>query len=262
VAHTHRLEVTGDRIVKRYTSWARNEHRREWTVLNLVHTHRADLCPRPLGAMLDVDPPTVTMSLLPGVPLGGALTGVQLDGLASALSTLWTVPAGGLPLRRFHPQEALAEARQAFESTARPLGPVGHAYDAAMAVLEADPLPVPADVVLGHSDPNLTNYLWDGYRVRIVDFEDAGRSDVAYELATLVEHLSARQTDWTGFLARFDVDPVRLREARRLAAVLWLHRLLPGGPSVGRNLPGTLEAQAARLLALCGTLPERRRDRR
>jgi len=42
----------------------------------------------------------------------------------------------------------------------------------------------------------LANYLWDGHRIRIVDFEDAGRSDVAYELASLVEHLSARDTEW------------------------------------------------------------------
>jgi thiamine kinase-like enzyme len=36
--------------------------------------------------------------------------------------------------------------------------------------------------VVAHGDPNLANYLWDGTRVRIVDFEDAGRGDRTVEL--------------------------------------------------------------------------------
>jgi len=45
--------------------------------------------------------------------------------------------------------------------------------------------------VLGQGDGNLANFLWDGGQVRIVDFEDSGPSDRAFELAVLVEHLSA-----------------------------------------------------------------------
>src|SRR6202044_1029552 len=44
--------------------------------------------------------------------------------------------------------------------------------------------------VLGQGDANLANFLWDGERVRIVDFEDSGTSDRAFELAVLVEHIS------------------------------------------------------------------------
>ncbi|NUR51891.1 MAG: hypothetical protein HOV71_27510, partial [Hamadaea sp.] len=87
------------------------------------------------------------------------------------------------------------------------------------------------------------------------DFEDAGASDVAYELATLVEHLSAREVDADLFCARFvdlGVDAARLRLARVWWAAFWLHLLLPGGPAARRNPPGTLEAQALRLLALAG----------
>jgi len=46
-------------------------------------------------------------------------------------------------------------------------------------------------VLLGHGDPNLAKYLPDGTGVRIVDFEDCGPSYRAFELALLVEHISA-----------------------------------------------------------------------
>jgi hypothetical protein len=104
--------------------------------------------------------------------------------------------------------------------------------------------------VLGHRDGNLANYLWDGRRVRIVDLEDAAISSPEMELANLVEHLSAHRINSDGFCARFDVDPDRLRAARRLWAMFWLRLLLPGGPAQRRNPPGTADAQARRLLTL------------
>jgi len=69
-------------------------------------------------------------------------------------------------------------------------------------------------------------------------------------LALLVEHMSARHLDADGFCARFDVDVVRLRAARRLWAMFWLWLLLPGGPSEWRNPAGAADAQAKRLLRL------------
>ncbi len=135
--------------------------------------------------------------------------------------------------------------------------PAAAAYDAALAWwygpdpdLLRPPPPVP---ILGHRDPNLTNYLWDGHRVRIVDFEDAAISDPATELAILVEHLSARHLDTNALLAHFDVDGRRLQAARRLWAMFWLWLLRPGGPAGHRNPPGTAGAQAQRLLNLLDT---------
>jgi hypothetical protein len=115
-------------------------------------------------------------------------------------------------------------------------------------------------VVLGQGDANLANFLWDGTQIRIVDFEDSGPSDRAFELAVLVEHISA----WSDaglsadvLLALFDLtaaEQVKVREYRRLSALFWLMMLLPGSPAHRRNPPGTLERQAARLLLLldCG----------
>ena len=163
---------------------------------------------------------------------------------------MWAVPAHDLPPRRYAPAEAYALGRSWFAAATRPAGIAGQAFDAVLAFLGQPPLPEPAETICGHSDSNLANYLWDGQLVRIIDFEDAGSSDVAYELATLVEHLGARDTHWTGFLSRFEVDPQRLRHGRILLALLWLHLLLPGNAAHRRNPPGTLEAQARRLLDL------------
>jgi len=55
---------------------------------------------------------------------------------------------------------------------------------AALTVLDSDQpdLTELQHPVVAHGDPNLANYLWDGTRVRIVDFEDAGRGDRTVEL--------------------------------------------------------------------------------
>ncbi|MER7275394.1 phosphotransferase [Dactylosporangium sp. NPDC000244] len=125
-------------------------------------------------------------------------------------------------------------------------GPAREAARAARSFLAGLRLGPAGNTVLGHADPNLANYLWDGRRIRIVDFEDAGRSDREFELADLVEHLSARHADWTEFLTMFDLDGDRLLNARRLYAIFWLHTLRPGGPAEHRNPPGTLDQRGTR----------------
>ncbi len=195
------------------------------------------------------------MSELPGTPLAGKLTVAQLEALERTMRAMWAVPAHDLPPRRYLPAEAYTLGRAWFAGSARPAGLAGRAFDAVLAFLHEPPLPEPAEKILGHGDPNLANYLWDGSLVRAVDFEDAGHSDVAYEVATIVEHLSARDTDWSGFLAGFDVDRERLRHGRVLSAMLWLYLLLPGNPADRRNPPGTLQSQARRVLELIEGLP-------
>ncbi|WP_412538299.1 aminoglycoside phosphotransferase family protein [Longispora sp. K20-0274] len=258
MSQTHDLSTRDGVLTKRYTSWRRGEHRREWAALHRIHAHAPDLVPRPLTADLDADPPVITMSLLPGSPLGnGPLTSAQLDALETALRALWSVPAADLAPRRPASDADVAYGRELLTSVPRPTGGTpALAYDAALAWWDGPDLdrfraPHP-EPVIGHGDPNLPNYLWDGARIRIVDFEDAGRSDVALELGALAEHLSARDTDWEGFCGRFDVDAGRLLAARRLWAAFWLHMLVPGGRSAHRNPPEVCEAQAARVLDLLG----------
>ncbi|WP_329004830.1 aminoglycoside phosphotransferase family protein [Kribbella sp. NBC_00709] len=241
---THEVEVSGTTVTKRYTSWPRDEPGREWAALTLLSQAAPDLVPRPLST----DPaPSLTMTVVPGHPLAGQLTAAQLTALGQAIETLWSIPPDGLaqidlPALADRTRSGLAVLRDG----------AGVIAEAAHIWLENQPpdLSVVQDPVVAHGDPNLANYLWDGTRVRIVDFEDAGLGDRTVELANLVEHLSGRETDWTPLVRRFAVDPQRFRAARCLWAGFWLTLIGPGGPSEDRNPPGTAEAQARRVLKL------------
>ncbi len=256
MSQTHQLVIRDGVLHKRYSSWQRGEHRREWTVLTHLHRHMPGLAPEPLDAeFADVesgDSPALTMREVPGIPLTAPLSSAQMDALHLALTRLWSTPARGLLRRRYHAREAVEAARWFYAHATRPPGIPGLAFDAARADLEQPGLEDVPEIVVGHGDPNLANYLWDGREVRIVDFEDAGISDRAYELGCLVEHLSAHDQDWIGFLPRFDVDLVRLHRSRVLFASLWLYWLLPGNAAAQRNPPDLLTRQADRVLTLIG----------
>jgi hypothetical protein len=249
---THNVSINEQVLTKRYVSWSRDEHHSEWAALQLVSAATHDLVPTPLH--LQVDPPSVTMSLLPGVPLNGSLTAAELDGLEVALRELWAVPADALRQLARASSERLIARVKASVTCWQGVGIVAEAHALALEWLagpEPEQLLTPyADPIVGHGDPNLSNYLWDGSRVRIVDFEDAGRSDVAVELANLVEHLAARETDWVEFISRFPVDPARFAAARCGWATFWLTLVRPGGPAAARNPAGTAEKQAERLITL------------
>ncbi|WP_344832224.1 phosphotransferase family protein [Nonomuraea dietziae] len=108
--------------------------------------------------------------------------------------------------------------------------------------------PAGARPAFGAGDGNLANFLWDGTRVRIVDFEDSGRSDRAFELAELAEHVSAWVDGEVDVLACVELDreeAARVRECRRLQALMWLFLLSGEGP---RNPPGTFGRQVERVL--------------
>jgi aminoglycoside phosphotransferase (APT) family kinase protein len=253
MAHTHSLVFDGSLVTKTYTSWQRGEHRREWGVLCHLHKHAVDLAPRPVEAMLDARPPIVTMSRVAGEPFEEGLSEAQMAAFVDAVTRLWTVPHDNLT--DLAPWRDDLDFGRGLTAGPRPAGGItAEAFDAALAWWQGpDPDHLrrrPAVTVLGHRDPNLANYLWDGRRVRMVDFEDAAISDPATELAIMMEHLSWRGVDADNLWARFDVDQGRLLAARRLWAMFWLWLVLPGGRSADRNPPGTAEQQAQRLLGL------------
>jgi hypothetical protein len=271
-AATHEIRVDADRgvVTKRFRSWDRGEPAREWTALTLLAEHAPGLAPIPAWAGLTADPPVIEMSRLPGDSLGGTpLRAAQAGALALALERLWNaVPPARLTqaygsgqglnvdqLKRRVTAMLSARHRET-QGGAR----VARAWKAGADWFSSTALGTlgvtDADAVLGQGDCNLANFLWDGTSVRIVDFEDSGPSDRAFELAVLVEHISA----WSDaglsadpFLARFHLtaaEQAKLREYRRLSALFWLTMLLPGSPAYHRNPPGTLERQATRLLLL------------
>lgn len=266
---THDISVDLDRglVVKRFRSWDRGEPAREWTALTLLTEFAPNLAPAPIHADLDGVPPAIAMSWLPGMALSDApLSSAQADALVLALEMLWqSVPPirlvshpGTIPnsMRLTNQVRAMLKADRLVSDDEL----VRVAYQAGTAwlrsgALDAHVLPTD-DIVLGQGDSNLANFLWDGRQIRIVDFEDSGPSDKAFELGSLVEHLSVwsdASLDAESFLAKFDQsrsEKTRLREFRRLAALFWLLLLLPGGPASDHNPPGTLRRQARRLMAL------------
>jgi len=262
---THQVSVDHERqvVVKRYPGSTGGEALREWGALRLLAEHAPRLAPEPISAELEASPPCIVMSLLPGEPLGKRpLVPAQERGLAIAVGRLWqAVPAGqvaSLPGGLDAPAEFVrlvrerAAAPSALVTDPTVLAALARsgAWLARAEISRTSMVRSAAQRVLGHGEADLANFLWDGELVRIVDFDGAGISDRAFELAMLVEHVSAWRDgglDADRFVDDFDLSPAertRLADLRRLAALSWLLRLR------SRADPGVLKGQAERLLAL------------
>ncbi len=270
---THQVSVDHDRqvVVKRYVDSHRGEPAREWRALRLLAEHAPRLAPEPISADLDASPPSIVMSLLPGEPLGGRpLTAPQEGALAVAVGQLWQA----VPVELVTPvpgeSDTRAELVQVVSDWLASVDPgpdaaVREALARAAAWLTGTTLLAPAagrgraggavPRVLGQGDANLANFLWDGELVRIVDFEDSGVSDRAFELAVLVEHVSAWRDaglDADRFIAGFDLSATEqshLADWRRLLALYWLLRIRR------RADVGAAAGQAERLLSLLSDTP-------
>jgi Phosphotransferase enzyme family len=235
---THVLVLADGLVTKRYCSWDRGEHQREWRALGVLAEFAPGLAPAPVSADLDTVPPAITMTRLSGTPLAEQpVSARHLDALAATLTRLHTcVPPDALD--RIQPHAWLAEGaaarlrsrtdRMRHHGEGEPI--VQAAFTAAARWLDraADPAE-PLTAVLGQGDGSLGNFLWDGSGVRVVDFEDSGRSDRTFEIAGLVEHIGTWREagiDADDILARFDLtaaESQRLLFFRRVFVIFWLH---------------------------------------
>jgi hypothetical protein len=265
---THDIEMTADRVVKRFRSCGDGEHLREWQALTLLDCYVPGIAPAPLTADLAADPPVVVMTRLPGQPLrGGVVSPRQIKAMAQTLARMFdAVPASvatELPDRRWSQRPAEAAIRSAIHGLRADVpAEIRGALTEGLRWLDTGPFgsggrpDVPP--VFGHADGNLANFLWDGDGIRIVDFEDSGRSDRAYELADVTEHVASwvdTDFDVSLFLGHVSLSPAeqrRLIECRRLVALLWLPALAAEDPEHPRNPPGTAGRQADRVLRLLG----------
>lgn len=251
---THSFEVRGDVVVKRFTGKREGEHEREWRALNLLAEYAPGLAPVPI----ELDGVNVAMSRLDGVTLRSMAHPRPMKELALALTELYSaMPAqvlADVPLRLWHLEELRAQIAKwcaAWQSRDE-LSDLA-VSEGARWLAGWEPSGDGVTPVFGAGDGNLANYLWDGSRVRMLDFEDSGRSDKAFELAEIVEHVAFWVDGEADLLAHIDLTPAeerRLADCRRLHALTWFFLLSPEGP---RNPPGTFHRQAERLLSRLGS---------
>ncbi|GGU50313.1 hypothetical protein GCM10010211_13250 [Streptomyces albospinus] len=273
---THDVALHPDRVVKRFrVEEGPGPYVRERRALTLLAGRAPGVAPVLLGAhdpVAAADPPALEMSRLPGVPLRGNPLGErQLTAWAQAVRTvhsaLPSAELARLPLRHGHERETVRRVRawyarlpdrRAAPAVRRALRAGAEWLDGSGLGAPDAPPGIPPDVpaVFGAGDGNSANYLWDGHRVRVVDFEESGRSDRAYELAEIVEHVASWVPcpfDAAAFLHRFPLTPAeaaRLRDCRTLLALVWVFLLADDDPAHPRNPPGTAERQARRLRRL------------
>jgi Ser/Thr protein kinase RdoA (MazF antagonist) len=263
---THAVTIGEREVRKEFVADHEAEAEREWAILTLLAEHAPGLAPRPLRRE-DGATPVIVMERLPGDPLAPRpLTIFQTAALGAALRRLYAVPVeavreAGIGPRRYgareHPQvlvDRLAGDHDLREC--RDPAFVAEAVEVARAYVADPPLPEPRFTALGIADLNPHNVLWDGRVARLVDFEDGGLSDPAYELADHVEHLGSRlpgvyDADALADAVGLDAEArERMAGYRALFAAFWLAMLLPGNGAWHRNPPGTTEAHAGHFMAL------------
>jgi hypothetical protein len=263
---THGLTIGPAEVRKEFVADHEEQAAREWACLAVLAEHAPGLAPRPLRRE-DGDTPVIVMERIPGAPLAPRpLTTAQTQALGTSLRRLYGVPVeavreAGVGPRRYGADEhaqVMAEWLAGDHDLAECVDPVlvGEALEAARALVASPPVPEPRHTALGIADLNPPNVLWDGRVARLVDFEDGGLSDPAYELADHVEHLGSRLPGVYDVRALPDAVGLdaeardRMEAYRPLWAAFWLAMLLPGNGGWRRNPRGTTEGQARHFMAL------------
>jgi aminoglycoside phosphotransferase (APT) family kinase protein len=265
---THDLTIGPTEVRKAFVADHEAQAEREWACLTLLAEHAPGLAPRPLRRE-DGERPVIVMERLPGTHLEPRpLTSDRTRALGGALRRLYDVPVeavrdAGIGPRRYEAAALVAVLEEWFADDydlgeCRDPAQVADALARARAWVAAPPLPEPRATTLGIADLNPANVLLHEGTVRLVDFEDGGLSDPAYELADHVEHLGSRlpgvyDVHALSTAVGLDADGrARMAAYRPLWAAFWLAMLLPGNGGWRRNPRGTTEAQAEHFMALAG----------
>lgn len=252
-------------VRKRFVSWSDGEADREWAGLVALARHASDLAPAPISREVEDGAPVVVMSRVPGAPLGTKrLTPAQVQALTTALRRLFSAPADPAATERTLGPSVMRSYVRDWACEGYDLGKcrdpilVAKALEIArewLASNDPDHDRV-TDAVLSVGDGNLANVMWDGATCWLIDFEEFGISDLAYEVADIVEHASSRLErilDVPAALAGLHLDATqqsRLATFRRLMASFWLVMLLPGNRGFQCNPAGSIEDQAQHVITI------------
>jgi hypothetical protein len=249
-------------VLKVFRTADHDEPEREWDAL--VALAGSGLAPEPVH--FDVgDPAIVVMTRVGGSPLPSGALGA---GHAHVIGTVHrlvhrTVPRSRRPL----PHSGVLGARASLmvderDDISSHLGDasdvVPRAWRAARTwIADADfhDLLSSDGLCFTRCDPNLSNYLWRGDGVVLIDWENSGYSDPTLELADMAEHASTRAlgeefwTDLADATGLTQAHRARVPHARRLMACFWLV-LIEQRQRQGLPTTVNLEEQARRTIAV------------
>jgi aminoglycoside phosphotransferase (APT) family kinase protein len=183
-----------------------------------------------------------------GPPLGVALAdpaerGRVLESVVASLRTLHALDTAGVAERDPLPYSRAAwlavRDRPGFPSWALPLEPMLAAIAASLAQ--------DTRLVLSHNDVNPGNFLWDGTRAWLVDWEVAGLTHPYFDLATLALFLRLEDEAALALVASHDGAPLdepskaSFRALRKLAGVLCGSTILGLAPDLTLRAAPTLD---------------------
>ncbi|CAG7595026.1 Thiamine kinase [Paenibacillus solanacearum] len=237
----------GERLcLKRFQSAKNKQARNEWNSLHALHNFTEGIAPEPLRFIEGLDGSCViAMEYVAGQRLSDVenVSREQLHALAAVMKTMYSMPVSDSSykyeqvncssacmlsrVRQFFANEDHCRVRGEQASDVWELGK-GWVFGQ-----EAERLMLGGERVFSRGDPNLANCLWDGNALRLVDFEYAGVTDRAFDLADLTEHVNAARIDeknWQWFVEPFELsanETVRFAASRKLASLFWLTRLWP-----------------------------------
>jgi thiamine kinase-like enzyme len=224
--------------IKLYKVDERRRAEREWRALCLLVDRGLAIAPQPIHYSPDPELPAVVMEFVPGISLREHPLGPdETAALAATLQQFYALTPDVID----YPHNVIGTPAVLMQRVESWLAQLADRADDPLTTQIRDVtalwsreddwaiLNQAAPAVFSRGDPNLANCLWDGQRVRCVDLEYSGWSDLAFDLADLMEAQPSRHigaASWKHFLAFFALhDPAmqqRLDAARRLCAVFWI----------------------------------------
>ncbi|WP_343443710.1 phosphotransferase family protein [Micromonospora schwarzwaldensis] len=235
----------GEAVIKLYVKTDRHRVEREWAALTLLAPHHLHTVPAPLWRDAKPIEPAIGMTRLHGRPMIKAADQLAaLRALAGTTRRLQAVPLTGLlaELPRVDSGEHyMIRLTQTWPDLLanQPNDPLTPAMQHLLEVWrrsgDADLVTAQAAPVLSRGDSNLLNWMVTDDCAACVDFEYAGYSNVDFDAADLIEHISGRAVPdciWVQLLPDLGITGVNRRRfaanqrtcALRWLAVLWKQR--------------------------------------